>query len=181
MRMRLLAAACMASSLVADIAAPAHAEDARSGGISVSAPWIRATPGGAKVAGAYLELRADPGTDDKLIAVQSPAAAVVEMHTHIEDKGVLRMRRVDAIPVSGEKPVTLEPGGYHLMLMDLTSPLKEGESVEITLTFEKAGALKVKAAVAGIGAQTNPNTATEKPSAGAGSPSRGGSGSGSSH
>ena len=152
------------------LATPVAAQDFKLGGITVTAPWTRATPGGAKVAGAFLEIRAEPGVEDKLIAVKSPAASVVEIHDHVNEGGVMKMRRLEALPIKGTQAVVLKPGGLHMMLMDLKAPLKEGDVVAFTLVFEKAGELQIEAPVAKIGAMS----ATDVPGYGAGS----GSGSG---
>jgi copper(I)-binding protein len=122
-------------------------------GVTVVHPWARATPGGAKVGGAYLEIKAAAGRGDRLIAVKSPAAGAAELHTHIMENGIVRMRRVDAIAVPAGKSVVLKPGGYHLMLMDLKAPLKEGDLLKLTLVFEKAGEIEVEATVEPLGAK----------------------------
>ena len=146
---------------------------AKESGISIVAPWARATPGGAKVGAAFLEIQAKAGRDDKLIGVSSPAAQVVEMHDHVSDGGVMRMRKLEAIPVPGGKAVTLKPGGLHIMMIDLKAPLKEGEAIDLTLQFEKAGTMAVKVPIQKIGAMGGPH------GAGPGSGSDHGSGSGS--
>jgi copper(I)-binding protein len=137
---------------VALLCAPAAAREFKSGGITVVTPWARATPGGAKVGGAYLELKAAPGADDRLVSVRSPVARVVEIHEHVHEGSVMKMRRVDGVTVVGGKTVTFKPGGYHLMLMDLQQPLKQGGKVPFTLVFEKAGEINVEATIAPIGA-----------------------------
>jgi len=137
--------------LIAIGVATAHEFTAK--GVTAIHPWARATPGGAKVGGAFLEIKAAPGQGDRLIAVRSPIAGSAEMHTHIMDGGVVRMRRVDAIALPGGKSVVLKPGGYHLMLMDLKAPLKEGDLLKLTLVFEKAGELEIEATVEPIGAK----------------------------
>lgn len=131
------------------VAAPAYAQQATDT-VKVSTPWARATPGGAKVGAAYLEIAA-PKTGDKLLSANSPVAGVVELHTHAHENGVMRMRKVDSIPVEGGKSVKLAPGGLHVMLIDLKQPLKEGESIDLTLVFEKAGEVPVKVPVRKIG------------------------------
>ena len=132
--------------------AAAAAQEFKAGGMTVVAPWARATPGGAKVGGAYLELKAAPGPGDRLVSVSSPAAGTVEIHEHINEGGVMKMRRVDGSAVPGGASVMLKPGGYHLMLMDLKQPLKQGDKLRLTLTFEKAGTLAVEGPVAPLGA-----------------------------
>lgn len=133
--------------------AAAQAQELKFGGITVVTPWARATPGGAKVGGAYLELKAAAGIEDRLVGAKSPAAGSVEIHNHISEGGIMKMRRVDGIKLSGGQTVTLKPGGYHLMLMDLKQPLKQGGKLPLTLVFEKAGELAVEATIAPIGAK----------------------------
>ena len=130
----------------------AMAHEYTSNGVTVAHPWARATPGGAKVGGAYLEIKAAAGTSDRLIAAKSPVAGSAELHNHIMEKGIARMRRVEAIVVPAGKSVVLEPGGYHLMLTDLKAPLKQGDLLKLTLVFEKAGEIEVEATVEPLGA-----------------------------
>ncbi len=136
--------------LIAIGAATAHEYSSK--GVTVAHPWARATPGGAKVGGAYLEMRAAAGHGDRLLGVRSPAAGAVELHNHIMEKGIAKMRRVDAIVLKGGSSVILKPSGYHLMLTDLKAPLAEGDLVKLTLVFEKAGEIEVEATVEPVGA-----------------------------
>lgn len=148
--------AAVAFPVVAQGQKAVDAQSARTfsvGAVTVRAPWARATPGGAKVAGVYLEIVAAEGAEDRLIAARSPASKVVEIHDHINDGGVMRMRRIEAITIKGTTAVTLKPGGKHVMLMDLAGPLKAGETIKLTLVFEKAGEVEVEAPVLPIGAQ----------------------------
>lgn len=132
--------------------AAAEAQEFKSGGITVVTPWARATPGGAKIGGAYLEIKAAVGTEDRLVAAKSPAAGAVEIHNSVSESGVMKMRHVDGIKLSGGQSLALKPGGYHLMLMDLKQPLKQGGKLPLTLVFEKAGEVTVEATIAPIGA-----------------------------
>jgi periplasmic copper chaperone A len=138
--------------------------------VTIVSPWARATPGGAKVGAAFLEIQANPGLEDKLVSAASGIAATVELHDHVREGAVMRMRKVDGIPIPAGKSVTLKPGGLHIMLIDLKEPLVEGGTIELTLTFEKSGAVGVKVPVQKVGAMGN---------AGSGSGSEHGSGSGS--
>ncbi len=133
-------------------AMPAFAQTPGSA-VQVVQPWARATPGGAKVGAAYMELKAGAGGADKLLSAASEVAETVELHNHIMDGGVARMRRVDNIPVPAGGSVALKPGGYHVMLINLKQPLKAGEKIKLKLQFEKAGAVEVEAAVQPIGSQ----------------------------
>lgn len=127
----------------------AAAEEAN---VTVSQAWARSTPGGARNGAAFLQVTAK-GSPDKLVGAKSDVAEQVELHNHIHEDGVMRMRRVDAIDVPAGQSVTLEPGGYHLMLMNLKRPLKVGESLDLTLIFEKAGEVAVTANIEPLGAK----------------------------
>lgn len=122
------------------------------GKVSVTGAWARATPEGAKNGAAYVVLKGGTGEADTLVGGSSPVAGVVEVHTHLEEDGVMKMRRVEKLAVAPGSTQVFAPGGLHLMLMNLTAPLKEGTSFPLTLKFEKAGDISVDVAVAGIGA-----------------------------
>lgn len=103
--------------------------------------------GGANSA-AYMVIRNTGSEPDKLIAASTDVAKTVELHTVIEEGGVMRMRQVEGgieIPANGE--VVLKPGGFHVMLIGLTRDLNAGDKVQLTLTFEKAGQIPVTAEV----------------------------------
>lgn len=110
--------------------------------VAVDAPWARPTAPGAKVGGAFLTL-VGGARADRVVAASSPAAAAVELHTHIMEDGVAKMRQIPAIELPAGGKVVLEPGGLHLMLINLKAPLKAGESLPLKLRFEKAGELAV--------------------------------------
>jgi len=106
--------------------------------VSVKDAWVRATVAGQNATGAFMQLASS--TDTSLVAVTSPVAKVVEIHSMTHEGGVMKMRAMQALPVPAGKPVDLGPGGYHVMLMDLAQPLKEGDKVQLTLTFaDKSG------------------------------------------
>ena len=131
---------------------PSAAHEATAAGVTVAHPWARATPGGVTNSAAYLEIKTEDGTIDRLISASSPVAGRVEIHTHIMDGDVMRMRRVEAVDLKGGQSLVLKPQGDHVMLLDLKSPLKEGELVKLTLTFEKAGPIEIEATVEPVGA-----------------------------
>ena len=117
--------------------------------ISVADPWVRGTVAGQKATGAFMQLKS--ANDASLVGAASPMAKIVEIHEMKMEGGVMKMSAVDKLALPAGKIVELKPGGYHVMLMDLTQPLKEGETVPLTLTVEdKAGKktiVEVKAAV----------------------------------
>jgi copper(I)-binding protein len=132
------------------MAAPAFAQ------VKIEKPWARATAPGAQVGGGYMTIR-NAGAADKLVSASSPVSAKVELHVHINDNGVMKMREVAGgydIPAKGS--FELKPGGAHLMFMNLKAPLKEGDKVPVTLKFEKAGEVKTEFAVGGLGGSSAP-------------------------
>ena len=115
--------------------------------VTVSEPWVRATVPQQKATGAFMKLQS--AQDAKLISAKSAVAGVVEVHEMAMDAGVMKMRAVDGLVLPMGKAVDLKPGGYHVMLMDLKSQLKDGDAVPLTLTFEtkdgKRQTMEVKA------------------------------------
>jgi copper(I)-binding protein len=75
------------------------------------------------------------GDDAQLVYAKSPVAGIVELHTHINDKGVMRMRKINQIDLPNQQLVSLQPGGLHVMLLGLNRDLKPGEEIEVTLGF----------------------------------------------
>jgi copper(I)-binding protein len=145
--------ACSALVLGVICAGSASAQQVKTGDLVLDNAWSRATPGGAKVAGGYLTVDNKGSAADKLIGGSSPAAGKVEVHEMAMNNGVMTMRPVkDGLPIPAGKSVSLAPGGYHLMLMDLKAPLKKGDKIPVTLKFEKAGDVNVTLDVRDIGA-----------------------------
>lgn len=164
------------------LATATYAEDAKS--VTIAKAWARATPGGATIGAAYAEISNAGAQADKLISIFSPHAGRAEIHTHAEEDGVMKMRRLESLEIPAGKSATLGPGGNHIMLFDLKGPLKAGETLKLTLVFEKAGEITANAAIAPIGAAgpvaTDGNSTKSDPVVdGAGSESGSGSGSGS--
>lgn len=115
--------------------------------IAVTDPFARASAGAAKVGAAFMTVQNHGSAEDRLVSASSPVAERVELHTHIRDGEVMRMREIDAIEIPAGGTVKLQPGGLHLMLIDLTAPLKQGETFPLTLSFEHAGAMTVQVPV----------------------------------
>jgi periplasmic copper chaperone A len=141
------AAAAPTGSAPVDVADKPAARSEGSKGITVVAPWSRATPGAAKNGAVFLEIRAGADFADKLLSASGAVAENVEIHNHINDNGIMQMRRVDAIEIGEGSSTKLVPGGYHIMLLGLKQPLKAGETFKLKLTFEKTGAIEVDVAV----------------------------------
>ncbi|MTH64329.1 copper chaperone PCu(A)C [Paracoccus shanxieyensis] len=124
------------------------------GQIGISGQFTRATPPGAKIAGGFMVLKNDGSSDDRLVSVSTPVAARAEIHEMSMDGDVMKMRALpDGLPLPAGQVVELKPGGYHLMLMGLTQPLVEGETVPLTLHFEQAGDVDMTLPVGPINAR----------------------------
>jgi periplasmic copper chaperone A len=132
----------------------ARAEDVKAGDIVISQAWSRATPNGAKIGAGYFTIENKGTTSDKLVGVTGEISGKIEVHEMSMNNGVMTMRPMDGgVTIDPGKTVKLAPGGYHLMIMDLKSPLKQGDKLPLTLSFEKAGKVAVVLDVEGIGAQ----------------------------
>jgi len=133
---------------------PASAEDVKAGDLVITQAWTRATPNGAKIGGGYLTIENKGTTPDRLVTGTGDIAGRMEIHEMAMDNGVMKMRPLDkGLAIEPGKTVKLAPGGYHLMLMDLKGPLKQGDKVPLTLEFEKAGKVNLSLDVQGVGAQ----------------------------
>jgi copper(I)-binding protein len=131
----------------------ARAQEVKAGDLVISQAWARATPGGAKVGGAYVTIENKGTTADRLIGASADVAGKVEVHEMATRNGVMTMRPLEkGLAIDPGKTVKLAPGGYHLMMLNLKSPLKQGEQVPVTLDFEKAGKVKLSFNVEGVGA-----------------------------
>lgn len=119
-------------------AAPAWAQ------LEIEKPWARATAPGAKVAGGYMVIRNKGAAADRLVAVSSPAAARVELHVHIREVDVMKMREVKSYDVPPKGSFELKPGGAHLMFVEIRRAFREGERIPVKLKFEKSGELSAE-------------------------------------
>jgi periplasmic copper chaperone A len=138
-------------TVAAALCAFAASASAQTSPVSISNPWARATPAGASTAAIYLTLEAPAA--DKLVSVATPAAKQADLHTMSMDNGVMKMRALPAgIDLPARQKVTLKPGGMHIMLSALTGPLKEGETIPLTLNFAKSGAQQISVPVEKVGA-----------------------------
>lgn len=129
----------LASVVALLLATPALAAD-----ISVEDAYARASRPGAPTGAMFMTIRNASDTPDRLIEARSPVAQLVELHTHIDANGVMRMRPVEdgfEIPAGGVHE--LARGGDHVMLMGLTRTLENGKTVPLTLVFENAGEISL--------------------------------------
>jgi len=144
--------------LVTGFVFAAGAASAQTGGLQVENAWARATPGKSQIGAAYVTIQSP--TPDRLVAASTPVAKEAQLHTMEMSGMVMKMRPISGVDIPADKPVTLGPGGMHIMLMGLKEPLKAGQSFPLTLNFAKAGTRTVNVAVEPVGA-TGPTAATQ--------------------
>lgn len=113
------------------------------GDLAVVAPYARAMPPGAVASAVFFTVRNDGAVDDALVSASSTACEVVELHTHVVENGVARMRQVPRIAVPAGGVAELRPGGDHVMLIGLHGDLAAGDLVTVDLVFEHAGTVQV--------------------------------------
>jgi copper(I)-binding protein len=125
-RIKQLVLGCSLIGLAWQVSAQTQVQDA----------WVRATVAGQPSTGAFMTLQVD--SDSKLLSVQSPAAKTVEIHQSTMKDDVMSMRQVESVALPAGKPVSFDPHGYHIMLIDLTAQVQEGSKVPLTLIVENA-------------------------------------------
>jgi copper(I)-binding protein len=126
----------------------AHAQDYQLNGLQIMHPYARPTVPKQPAGAAYLSIENTGKTSDRLVAISTPIAKSVQIHTMSMDGDVMRMREVDGVELKPASRVEMMPGhGYHLMLTGLRQPLKAGDKFPMTLTFEKAGKTEVSVMV----------------------------------
>lgn len=122
---------------------------AMAGPVRIEGAYARASIGRAANSAAYIMLSTT--ADDRLVAAASPVADAVELHTHLMDNGVMKMRPVEGgIAVKAGEETALQPGGFHIMMLGLHEPLRDGTTIPLTLTFEKAGSVTFDIPVRGL-------------------------------
>ena len=138
--------------LAAFLPAMAQAEcaEASRGDLTVSAAWSRATIGTARPAVFYVTIQNNGSTEDRLIGIETPVAGMPMLHETVMSAGVASMPHADQIAIGAGETVSLAPGSYHGMLMELNKALTEGESFPMTLRFQNAGAVTIDTDVVSI-------------------------------
>ena len=126
------------------------AQDAQVGKIKIEGAYTRTTVPGQKVAGGFMKI-IDQGAADQLISASSPVADEVQLHTMSMEGNTMQMRQVKVIDVPATGVVELKPGGLHLMLIGIKTPLKAGDLIPVKLKFAKAGEVEVKLPVQPMG------------------------------
>ncbi|MBU0751325.1 MAG: copper chaperone PCu(A)C [Gammaproteobacteria bacterium] len=130
------------ATLLAVLAAPSFAAGAADS-ISVVDPYVRQAPPGAMATGAFMVIKNGGAKDVKLVKADNPASKLTELHTHINDGGVMKMRPVKDIPIKAKGEAVLKPGGLHVMLIEMKSQLKDGDTIPLTLTFDDGSSKKI--------------------------------------
>ncbi|MDV3253163.1 copper chaperone PCu(A)C [Devosia sp. BK] len=168
---RRLTTFALAAMLLASPATLAYAQDAHShtaapagdvvtvGTLEISGAFTRATLPNAPVGGGFFTIHNTGSEDDRLVSASTPIAKATQIHEMAMEGDVMKMRELDeGLVIPAGETVVLEPGGKHLMMMGLTGAITEGETVPVTLTFEKAGDVTLDLTAAG--------TAADAPAAG---------------
>lgn len=116
--------------------------------IHVLDPYARSATPIAKTGAAFMLIENIGDAGDRLIGARSPAAKRTELHTHREEGGVMKMIHVEeGLAIAAGETVFLERGGNHLMLMGLTEPFEQGNTIPLTLIFEKSGEIEIEVPV----------------------------------
>lgn len=137
----------LALAFSAALPASALADD-----IAVEQAWSRATAPSAPNGAAFMTIRNTGAEADRLVSAAAAIADRVELHTHRMEDGVMKMRQVEAIDIPADGSAELRPGGLHVMMFGLKTPLVQGGTFPVELTFEKAGTRTVEVSVMRAGA-----------------------------
>ncbi len=141
------------ATMVVAAAPSANANEYKAGPLVIDRPWVRATPGGAKIAGGYMTISNTGTTPDRLMGGSFMRATRFEVHEMRMQGSVMQMRELpNGLEIGPKQAIKLAPGGYHVMLMGLKQPLKQGERIKGQLVFEKAGTVEIEYVVEAIGA-----------------------------
>ena len=143
----------LATTLILSAPAAMACEPVTVGDLTVEHAWSKATIGAGRPAVFYVEITSTGASDDALVGISTPAAAMPMLHETVVKDGIASMPPAMSIPVPAGQGVQLAPGGYHGMLTGLTTALKEGDSFPVTLTFEKAGEVTVNVDVLSLRAE----------------------------
>ena len=135
------------SSLLAATLLATATLGAQAGAISVTDPYALAVPPGQPNSAVFMTLVNNSKENRALVAAETPSAGVVELHTHVHEDGMMKMRKVDNIEIPAGQTVTLKPSGFHVMLIGLKQKLEPGQEVHMNLIFDKGGKEHIMAPV----------------------------------
>jgi len=139
--------AAMMLPVVLALMVAACSSSSSGGSLTVSDAWARKAMSMDMAGAAYMNITNGTGQADALLGVETDVAASPEIHETTEENGMMAMHPVERIEIPAGGTVELKPGGYHVMLIGLTQELEVGSTIDLTLKFEKAGDVKVKAEV----------------------------------
>ena len=115
--------------------------------VSVQDPYVRLAPPSAPATGAFMVIRNAGDKAVRVVKADNPVSKATELHTYVNEGGVMKMRPIPAIEIKAKGEAVLKPGGLHVMMIDLKVPMKEGDTVPITLTFDDGSSKQVDARV----------------------------------
>ena len=115
--------------------------------ISVDSPYVRAIPPGQTISAAFMTLKNSSSADINLVKAASDIAENVELHEHVHEDGMMKMRKVPQITIAAKGETSLKPGGYHIMLIGLKKAINPSDIIDINLTFSDGSQQLVKAEV----------------------------------
>ena len=143
----------LAAALILSAPAVMACETVTIGDLTIEHAWSKATIGAGRPGVFYVEITNAGSVDDALIGIATPAARMPMLHETVVKDGIASMPHAMSIPVPAGQSVQLSPGGYHGMLMGLTTALKEGDSFPVTLSLKKAGEVTVNVDVLSLRAE----------------------------
>ncbi|MGF1724654.1 copper chaperone PCu(A)C [Photobacterium nomapromontoriensis] len=134
-------------SVLLGVTTMAQAHDYKLGEIHIKHPWSKQVPPSSQVAAAFFTVMNHGDTPDELLSASSPIAGKTELHAHIHEDGMMKMRKVNEITILGNETTQLKPGGLHVMFFELEKVPALGESFPLTLHFKQAGTVNVEVKV----------------------------------
>jgi copper(I)-binding protein len=147
MKYRAIRSLSLSLPLLLAAAIPAIAVADAAGDVMVMDPYVRAVPPGQKNSAAFMKLHNGSGDHHAVVGAQTDAANMAELHTHINEGGMMKMRKVEKFDIHPNSETVLQPGGDHVMLMGLKGDLNDGDHAMITLVFEDGSKKVVHAPV----------------------------------
>lgn len=128
-------------------AAEAKASAPMADSVDVAAVRGRAMPPGTPNSGAFMTFRNSGATEARIVSAQADVSKTVELHTHVKEDGMMKMRQIPEIVLPAGEEVVLKPGGLHIMFIGLTQPFTEGRKFPLTLTFADGSTRQVEVPV----------------------------------
>ncbi|BBP45356.1 hypothetical protein THMIRHAS_07290 [Thiosulfatimonas sediminis] len=113
--------------------------------IEIENPYVRMVPPGAPATAAFMTIKNTDAKDHAVVSAKGYVNQITELHTHIHDNGVMRMRQVKQIELPAGQDTDLQPGGLHVMLINLNEPIKEGQKYRVDLTFDDGSTKTIEA------------------------------------